>query len=103
MNFPLQILIASEALGSASLVADAEFPHDLSIQQDLNRIALSHDRIRRMIRAPGGFEAEHDPESGDLYLRPMAPEEPEATDRAPVILFLGTEKGFTYGSYGWSG
>ena len=33
----------------------------------VNRIALSHDRIRR---SPGGFETEHDPETGDLYLRP---------------------------------
>ena len=66
----------------------------------VNRIALSHDRIRRVIRSPGGFEAEHDPETGDLYLRPMAAghgSEPEAADPpAPVILFLGTEKGFTY-------
>ena len=65
----------------------------------VNRIALSHDRIRRVIRAPGGFEVEHDPETGDLYLRPMAAghgSEPEAAEPAPVILFLGTEKGFTY-------
>ena len=65
----------------------------------VNRIALSHDRIRRVIRSPGGFEAEHDPETGDLYLRPRAAghgSEPEAAEPAPVILFLGTEKGFTY-------
>ena len=61
----------------------------------VNRIALSHDRIRRVIRAPGGFEAEHDAETGDLYLRP-ASGEPEGSDAAPVTLFLGTEKGFTY-------
>ena len=68
----------------------------------VNRIALSHDRIRRVIRAPGGFETEHDPETGDLYLRPMAagqgaePESARGSDGAPVTLFLGTEKGFTY-------
>ena len=71
----------------------------------VNRIALSHDRIRRVIRAPGGFEAEHDPETGDLWLRPVTPVtaapsgmpgEPETTGYAPVTLFLGTEKGFTY-------
>ena len=65
----------------------------------VNRIALGHDRIRRVIRAPGGFEVEHDPETGDLYLRPMAAgpgAEWEGSDREPVILFLGTEKGFTY-------
>ena len=65
----------------------------------VNRIALSHDRIRRVIRAPGGFVTEHDPETGDLYLRPVAAgqgTDPEVSDRAPVILFVGTEKGFTY-------
>ena len=73
------------------VLAAATLPHRR------NRIALSHDRIRRVIRAPGGFVTEHDPETGELWLRPVASEEPEATDRAPVILFLGTEKGFTYG------
>ena len=79
----------------------------------VNRIALEADRIRRVIRAPGGFEAEHDPETGDLWLRPVAPAtappagmpgEPESPDGAPgqaagyapVTLFIGTEKGFTY-------
>ena len=65
----------------------------------VNRIALSHDRIRRVIRAPGGFVTEHDPETGELYLRPVAGgqgAEPDLSDRAPVILFIGTEKGFTY-------
>ena len=71
----------------------------------VNRIAVSHDRIRRVIRAPGGFEAEHDPETGDLWLRPvkggaMAPPGmtggSETTAYAPVTLFIGTEKGFTY-------
>ena len=81
----------------------------------VNRIALHGDRIKRVIRAPGGFSAEHDPETGDLYLRPLRPAmsvtappgmagEPEspvgapgrAAGHAPVTLFLGTEKGFTY-------
>ena len=55
-----------------------------------------------MIRAPGGFVTEHDPETGELYLRPVAggqgaePEAAGGSDGAPVILFIGTEKGFTY-------
>ena len=72
----------------------------------VSRIALAGDRIARVIRAPGGFETEHDPGSGDLYLRPLgtghagasaaggAMEAPPET--APVALFIGTEKGFTY-------
>ena len=68
----------------------------------VNRIALEGDRIRRVIRSPGGFEAEHDPDTGDLYLRPVASvarvpgAETEASESAPVTLFVGTEKGFTY-------
>ena len=59
----------------------------------VSRIALGGDRIKRVIRAPGGFAVEHDPESGDLYLRPVAP---ELADGGPVTLFIGTERGFTY-------
>ena len=66
----------------------------------VTRVALADDRIRRVIRSPGGFDVEHDAASGDLYLRP-----PEALDSSPngmpgdplpVTLFLGTERGFTY-------
>ena len=71
----------------------------------VNRIALSHDRIARVVRSPDGFAAEHDAASGDLYLRPAvgglswngAPEAGgEAPGHDPVTLFVGTEKGFTY-------
>ena len=59
----------------------------------VSRIALGGDRIKRVIRSPGGFAVEHDPESGDLYLRPVAP---ELAGGDPVTLFIGTERGFTY-------
>ena len=68
----------------------------------VSRIALSHDRIARVIRAPGGFETEHDPGSGDLYLRPLGAGHAadgamdDTPETAPVALFIGTEKGFTY-------
>ena len=64
----------------------------------VSRIALVNDRIARVVRSPGGFVAEHDPASGDLYLRALAGEgdvlDGEAAE--PAVLFLGTEKGFTY-------
>ena len=92
---PARAMQILEAADHAELAAEVS-------ATGVNRIALSHDRIRRVIRSPSGFEAEHDPETGDLYLRPMAAgpgAEPEAAGgsaRPPVILFLGTEKGFTY-------
>ena len=64
----------------------------------VSRVALADDRIRRVIRSPGGFDVEHDAVSGDLYLRPLDGREPEADAAAllPITLFLGTERGFTY-------
>ena len=69
------------------------------------RIALAGDRIARAVRGAGRFEIEHDPANGDLYLRPLdgagkgADRNAEAEampEAAPAVLFVGTEKGFTY-------
>ena len=97
------IYMAAAGPASAMQILEAADHGELAAEisaTGVNRIALSHDRIRRVIRAPGGFVTEHDPETGELYLRPVAAgqgAEPEAADRgAPVILFIGTEKGFTY-------
>ena len=64
----------------------------------VSRVALADDRIRRVIRSPGGFDVEHDAASGDLYLRPLEESGPEADPGTalPITLFLGTERGFTY-------
>ena len=64
----------------------------------VSRVALADDRIRRVIRSPGGFDVEHDAASGDLYLRPPEGPVPEAdaATALPITLFLGTERGFTY-------
>ncbi len=66
----------------------------------VSRVALAGDRIRRVIRSPGGFDVEHDAASGDLYLRPLDAPDPawdeRPVDPLPVTLFLGTERGFTY-------
>ena len=73
------------------------------------RIALPGDRVARVIRAPGGLRVEHDPARGDLYLHPPA-DGPDpsgsvsgsgggpsaAPEAAPRVLFIGTERGFTY-------
>ena len=64
----------------------------------VSRVALADDRIRRVIRSPGGFDVEHDAASGDLYLRPAEGQGPDADPGTalPITLFLGTERGFTY-------
>ena len=66
----------------------------------VTRVALADDRIRRVIRSPGGFDIEHDAAPGDLYLRPAEGSDPALDgmpdDPLPVTLFLGTERGFTY-------
>ena len=64
---------------------------------NVNRIALHGDRIAKVVRAPDGFEVEHDARSGDLYLRPSVPGAAGAVRAGDsVTLFIGTEKGFTY-------
>ena len=75
------------------------------------RIALVDDRIARAVRGAGRFETEHEPANGDLYLRLLdaagggggadrVGEASTAIETAPAVgpqvLFVGTEKGFTY-------
>ena len=62
----------------------------------VNRIALTGDRIAKVVRSPDGFAVEHDASSGDIYLRPTAPAASGDPAGDPVTLFIGTEKGFTY-------
>ena len=110
-------LVAAPAAAMQVLdaVDHAELTAEVSATS-VSRIALAHDRIARVIRSPGGFETEHDPGSGDLYLRPLgaghagsnatggalggapgdAVDDAVEAAPAPVALFIGTEKGFTY-------
>ena len=87
------IHLALAATASAMEVLDAEDHAELAAEvsaTEVSRIALAGDRIVRLVRGPGGYAAEHDPTSGDLYLRPPA------SGAVPLTLYLGTEKGFTY-------
>ena len=94
-------LLAMGALGvsapaAAMQILDAADHAELAAEisaTGINRIALSGDRIAKVVRSPDGFAFEHDAASGDLYLRPVAA---EAGEHDPVTLFVGTEKGFTY-------
>ena len=88
----------AQAVQILDTVDSAEVAAEIA-EGGVNRIALIGDRIVRVVRAPGAFKTEHDPATGDLYLMPFAGDVPEALPgetAAPVTLFIGTEKGFTY-------
>ena len=82
---------------SAMQILDAADHAELAAEisaSGVNRIALAGDRIAKVVRAPDGFAVEHDPASGDLYLRPLSQD--TGAEGEPVTLFIGTERGFTY-------
>ena len=85
-------LASGEALAMQVLTATDHAALEAEVSSHaVSRIALSDDRIARIVRPPGGFAVEHDAVRGDLYLRPLGPQTPET-----ATLFLGTERGFTY-------
>ena len=95
------VLLAAPVPAAAMQILDAADHAELAAEisaTGVNRIALSRDRIAKVVRAPDGFAVEHDAASGDLYLRPagVPPGMPDAYGFEPVTLFVGTEKGFTY-------
>ena len=98
----LALLLASTASpAGAAQILDAADGAELSAEiaaGGVNRVAVLGDRIARVVRNPSGFETEHDPATGDLYLVPLAADAVELglEAPAPVTLFIGTEKGFTY-------
>ena len=59
----------AQALQVLDAVDHAELEAEVSATS-VNRIALENDRIERVIRGPDGFEIEHDPTRGDIFLKP---------------------------------
>ena len=102
---PAMALQVLDAVDHAELTAVVSASH-------VSRIALVEDRIERVVRGPDGFELEHDPNRGDIYLKPLRgagsetwemreerghPGVPGIPDpELEKTLFIGTEKGFTY-------
>ncbi|MDE0282051.1 MAG: type-F conjugative transfer system secretin TraK [Gammaproteobacteria bacterium] len=102
---PAMALQVLDAVDHAELTAVVSASH-------VSRIALVEDRIERVVRGPDGFELEHDPHRGDIYLKPQNRlgreawefQEERGHPGVPGIpdpelektLFIGTEKGFTY-------
>ena len=95
----LALPLPAAAMQILDAADNAELAAEISAT-GVNRIALMGDRIAKVVRAPDGFAVEHDAGSGDLYLRPAGPRAKapasEADPHAPVTLFIGTERGFTY-------
>ena len=103
--------IAMTTPATAMQVLDAADHAELSAEisaTGVSRVALANDRIVRVVRAPDGYEVEHDAATGDIYLRPAAQHPGPPGDIAatfgpeggtvpePLTLFIGTERGFTY-------
>ena len=104
----LWILVATPVAALQILEAadHAELSAEVS-SSAVNRIALENDRIERVVQSSGVFTVEHDPVRGDLYLYPGGRSIPGRTPilgrasadhnaPAPVTLYVGTERGFTY-------
>ena len=104
-------LLAGALPATAMQVLDATDHAELAAEisaTGISRVALAGDRIVRVVRAPDGYEVEHDAATGDIYLRPAAAHPGPPGDLAagfvatggpgpdPVTLFIGTERGFTY-------
>ncbi len=93
------LLLWQAGAASATQILDAADHAELAAEvaaAGVSRIALLGDRVARVIRAPGGYRVEHDPGSGDLWLRPPADGAGAPGPGSPVALFVGTERGFTY-------
>ena len=98
---------SATAMQVLDAVDNAELAAEISAT-GVSRIALSQDRIARVVRSPDGFAVEHDAATGDVYLRPASVQagtvatEPSGSGAEgmpvpdPVTLFIGTERGFTY-------
>ena len=92
----LATLFLRAAPASAMQILDAADHAELVAEisdRAVSRITLAGDRVARVVRGPDGFMVEHDKSRGDLYLRPL---ERASGGRAPLTLFIGTAKGFTY-------
>ena len=104
-------LLAGALPATAMQVLDAADHAELAAEisaTGVSRVALAGDRIVRVVRAPDGYEVEHDAATGDIYLRPAAQHPGPPADAAvghgpeggtvpePLTLFIGTERGFTY-------
>ena len=64
LTSPAMALQVLDAVDHAELTAVISNSH-------VSRIALVDDRIERVVRGPDGFELEHDPHRGDVYLKPQ--------------------------------
>ncbi len=93
----MSMAYAAPASATQILVAadHAELTAEISAA-GVSRVALMGDRIARVIRIPSGYQVDHDPGSGDLYLRPLRAGAGMTNRTEPVVLFVGSEKGFTY-------
>ncbi len=72
-------------------VEDDGDAYALISKKEITRISVEDDRILKVANGDIPYSITHDPDKGDLYLRPQS-----VTIVRPVNMFVTTEKGFTY-------
>ena len=67
----LMVALPATAMQALDAVDHAEHAAEISAT-GVSRIALSHDRVVRVVRSPNGLAVEHDAATGDVSLRPAS-------------------------------
>ena len=91
------LISASLALAAPSASALKEYPladqrriEAVISNHEINRIAVVHDRIRQVFGAEGAFAHEVDEDGGQLFIKPLKPQQTE-----PIHITVVTENGLT--------
>lgn len=87
----VSLTISSSIFAQDFVVKDGQTINGLISGENLNRIYLKDDRIASIKALDGQFQAQHDAQTGELYLKPSL-----IYQDKPINLFLTSEQGFSY-------
>lgn len=91
INFTLLALSAPQAFAFKEypLIDQRQIEAVIS-NHEINRITVVHDRIRQVFGADGAFSHEVDEEGGQLFIKPLKPQQTK-----PIHITIVTENGLT--------
>lgn len=89
VSFALAAAPSASALKEYPLVDQRRIEAVIS-NHEINRIAVVHDRIRQVFGAEGAFTHEVDEDGGQLFIKPLKPQQTE-----PIHITVVTENGLT--------